>query len=64
MIMVDNKFDLEEKVILKTDEERLVRLVTSIGIHPEERLLYGLTCAEGYSVHYDFEMEHITVEVI
>jgi len=54
-MVIDNKFEIGDIVYLSTDEEQLMRLVTSINISNND-LLYQLSCGSNNSNHYDFEI--------
>jgi len=55
-MVIDNKFDLEQEVYLKTDSDQLKRIVTAISVHPNKQIIYSLTCCTDCSDHYDFEI--------
>ena len=52
---VDNKFNLEDLVYLKTDREQCVRIVTELKFSKND-IIYQLSCGETESGHYDFEI--------
>jgi len=52
---IDNRFNIEQPVYLKTDTEQKKRLVTAIKIMPG-CLMYELSCSDESSLHYDFEI--------
>lgn len=54
-MIINNKFDLGEKVYLKTDKDQSVRIVVRIQVGPMG-LLYCLNQGTIESWHYDFEM--------
>lgn len=56
MIVVDNKFEFEQQVYLRTDPDQLPRIVASIQISPGGSLLYRLCCGPQESWHYEFEI--------
>lgn len=60
---VDLAFDIGTEVYLKTDEDQKKRIVTVIHLK-QTGLLYGVSCGNSESWHYDFEMsETIDVKV-
>lgn len=58
MMLIDNKFNIGDKVYLETDAEQNERVVTGLYIR-QTSITYGLSCGTNESWHYDFE---ITVE--
>lgn len=58
-IVLDNKFELEATVYLKTDKEQMPRLVTGIRLTPTG-ILYHLSQGPQESYHYECE---ISIEV-
>lgn len=52
---IDNKFDIEQVVYLKTDIEQTPRLVTAIEVS-KSSLVYKLSCGASSSWHSDFEI--------
>jgi hypothetical protein len=64
MMIIDNKFDIGQGVYLATDDEQLKRLVTSIHVHPNNQIVYYLTCGSSVSEHYDFEITSEVNELI
>ena len=54
-MLVDNKFNIEQVVYLKTDEEQLPRIVYSVQIL-KDGLMYQLSCGVVSSWHADFEI--------
>lgn len=55
MMVIENKFELEQTVYLLTDEDQLARLVTKICIVPGS-ITYELSQGHLASIHYDFEI--------
>lgn len=56
-IVINNKFDLEEMVYLKTDPEQIKRMITGIKICVDFSILYELTfSAFEASWHYEAEL--------
>lgn len=65
MIVIENKFNLEQLVYLRTDKDQLPRLVTGINIRQGDRLLYELSSGSTTSWHNDFEISvEKNVEVV
>ena len=56
MIVINNKYEIGDRVYLVSDPEQLLRLVTSIIVFKGGELLYGIACGVGESKHYDFEL--------
>ena len=54
-MLINNMYELQECVFLKTDIYQLERLVTAIQINPNG-LVYRLVCGNTESWHYAFEM--------
>jgi hypothetical protein len=52
---INNKYDFEDEVVLKTDPEGMKRLITGINIKPTG-LIYEVQLAELTSFHYEFEL--------
>jgi hypothetical protein len=59
MMVLDNKFEIEQTVYLKTDIEQKERIVTGFYVR-NTSITYGLSCGTEETFHYDFE---ITVNV-
>lgn len=57
-MVINNKFNIEDEVVLKTDTEGIKRLVTGISIRPGNQLIYELQVDVYNSWHYEFEIEH------
>ena len=55
MIIIDNTYELEQVVYLKTDTQQLPRVVYCIEVY-KGNLIYGLAQGAGISKHYEFEM--------
>jgi len=55
-MVIKNRFNLGDVVRLKTDTDALPRIVTSIQINVENTILYGLSCGESTSFHYEVEI--------
>lgn len=57
-MIIDNEFDINQEVFLKTDVEQSLRLVTAITIR-QEAVVYELSCGVMSSWHSPFEIsEH------
>jgi hypothetical protein len=56
MMVIDNKYEREQMVYLKTDTDQLPRIVTSITIHVGGLLEYELACGDSVSSHYECEI--------
>lgn len=56
---INNKYQLEQIVVLKTDREKYERIVTRIAINGGGVLLYDLSQGEKLSSHYEFEMDAV-----
>ena len=54
-MVIDNKFNIRDKVFLDTDTDQNERVVTGIIIR-ETRITYGLSCGTNESWHDDFEI--------
>ena len=54
-MVINNKFNLEDYVYLKTDPEQLERMVTKIDITKGD-IMYQLCSGLNYSTHYEFEI--------
>lgn len=55
---INNEFNIEDEVVLKTDPEGLKRLVTGINIKPGNNLVYEVQLETYTSFHYEFELEN------
>jgi hypothetical protein len=55
MMVLDNKFELQQTVYLKTDPDQRGRIVTQINVRVGG-LLCELQCGASGSWHYDFEI--------
>lgn len=58
LMKINNKFTIEDVVVLTTDPEQLPRVIVGIDVR-KNGLLYVVACGEMTSLHYDFEMELI-----
>lgn len=52
---IDNKFNIEQTVYLRTDAEQNPRVVVSIVINPGD-LSYRLACGVDTTEHFEFEI--------
>ena len=55
MMLIDNKFNIVDKVYLETDSDQNERVVTGLYIR-QTSITYGLSCGTNESWHYDFEI--------
>lgn len=55
---INNKFNIEDEVVLKTDLDGLKRLITGINIKPGNQLIYEVQIENLTSFHYEFELEN------
>tara|TARA_B100001167_G_scaffold191010_1_gene159701 strand:- start:4583 stop:4786 length:204 start_codon:yes stop_codon:yes gene_type:complete len=55
MMLIDNKFNISDRVYLETDTEQIERIVTEILIR-KSSIMYALSCETNVSWHYDFEI--------
>jgi hypothetical protein len=56
MMVIDNKYDYEQQVYLKTDVDQKLRIVTGLLIRPNGLISYELSCGTECRWHYDFEI--------
>lgn len=63
MMVIENKYRLEQIVYLKTDIDQLQRIVTAISAR-QGSIIYELSCGDKTSSHYDFEMSEEENELI
>lgn len=54
-MVIENKFELQQTVYLKTDPDQRARIVTRINVS-STGLIYELYSGTGGSWHYDFEI--------
>ncbi len=54
---VNTKFDIGQSVVLKTDTQKLERIISNITINPPGVAKYCLQQASVESWNYDFEIE-------
>lgn len=52
---IKTKYDIEQVIYLKTDEDQRERIITAITIRPLG-VIYEVCCGTCTSSHYDFEM--------
>lgn len=55
MMVIKNKFDIEDIVYLTTDGEQVKRMIVSITVNKYD-LIYELAYGAHTSKHYDFEI--------
>jgi hypothetical protein len=53
---IQTKFDIGQMITLKTDRDKLSRMVTNIKACPNDNLIYYVVCGEKISEHYEIEM--------
>ena len=56
MMVINNTYDFNDLVYLKTDEDQKKRIVIGIKIVPSGEILYLLSCGTICSEHYEFEI--------
>lgn len=56
MLVIDNKFNMQDRVYLVTDNEQCERMITAIKIIPGDVLMYELSKETLATWHYDFEI--------
>ena len=56
MMIIENKFNISDKVFLDTDTEQKERIVIELIIR-NEGISYGLSCGTEVSYHFDFEIK-------
>jgi hypothetical protein len=61
-MIVDNKFDIEQTVYLKTDIEQLPRLIRSFQVY-KTRIAYELVLGVNDSWHDEFEISSQPINV-
>jgi hypothetical protein len=52
---INNKYHLGQKVFLVTDSDQLERMVTVIGVRPQQ-LTYTLACGSESTEHFEEEI--------
>lgn len=55
MIAIDNKFDVQQSVYVKTDIDQKVHIVVAIVVTPKD-VLYRCSCGNITQDYYDFEL--------
>ena len=55
MMVVDNKFDIEQTVYLKTDKDQLPRMVVQLNVG-KTNIMYLLACGMDTSIHIAMEI--------
>lgn len=56
---IETKFNLEQIVALKTDPQKLERMIVGIKINPDMNPLYYLNQSTVESTHYECEIQEI-----
>lgn len=54
--MIDNKFEIGDRVYLVSDPDQHVRVITSLRVYKAGEILYTIVCGVQESHHYDFEL--------
>ena len=54
-MLIDNKFDIGDKLYIITDDEQKERMINGIQINPHG-IIYRLGCGINDTWHYDFEL--------
>ena len=55
-MIIENEFDIEDTVYLKTDSEQLPRLITKLIICSATQIIYVCSCGTLDSQHFAFEL--------
>ena len=55
MMVVDNKYDIGDRVYLVTDPEQSECIITAIVLKPSGHI-YELSCGVSSSLHFDIEL--------
>lgn len=53
---INNKFTIKDLIVLKTDPDKLPRMITGIIVRPSG-LIYEVSLGDYTTPHFDFEME-------
>lgn len=53
---IENEYNIEDVVFLKTDPDQLERIVTGITVRPGNTILYEVACETEETSHYGFEI--------
>lgn len=56
MMVINNKFEIGQKVYLVSDPDQNVRIVTSFRIYMAGEIMYTVVCGIQESSHYHFEL--------
>ena len=54
-MVIENKYEIGQKVYLITDPEQMPRMITGIIVNKYD-LIYEMICGTHQSTHYDFEI--------
>lgn len=54
MMVIDNKYEIKQKVYLLTDEDQKERIITGLRMCAGGEIIYQLSCGASVSDHYDF----------
>lgn len=63
-MLIETDFELRQIVYLKTDEEQLPRMVTSVEVACDMSVMYHLACGTQVSTHFGFEISPTQNELI
>lgn len=55
-MVINNRYNFNDVVYLRTDEDQKQRIVTGMRVTPSGEIIYMLACGSVCSDHYDFEM--------
>ena len=56
MTVIDNKYEIGDRVDLVSDPDQLLRVVTSFHVYKAGEIMYNVACGERHSEHYEFEL--------
>ena len=54
-MLIDNKFNIGDRVYLETDKEQNEMIVTGLNVR-HSHVTYALSCGTDETYHYDFEI--------
>lgn len=58
------KFEIKQKVYLKTDPDKALHFVISYLVYSEDKVLYTVSGFDGTATHYDFELDDYENRVV
>lgn len=61
-MFINNKYEIEDIVFLKTDIEQMERMIVEIEVLPNQHLLYKLSCGTQFTTHYECELSKDRVQ--